>query len=285
MAARRGARAAAGPAGPGRRGDRRWSTAPEAAAAAEAAAEVLFGGDPTSASAEALAVVAREVPTTRGARRSSTWRRPGRPCSSRTGLAASQGRRPPTARPGRRSRVNGRKARPRTTSVSAAGPARTAGSLLLSQGRSADLDADLVPEKSARPRLTVPHADADRLSLRLTEAAQHCWPSVPGGDSRAPTAPLAEARAAERACGSLKTEERTKKASAGDPRGLLGAEGRSTSNPSLCPSGSQPVRAPVGQRLGRSLNWLCNRHPASPGGSKISTESLILAQDERWRRA
>jgi tyrosyl-tRNA synthetase len=36
----------------------------EAARAADAAAEVLFGGDPTSAPLEALQVVAREVPTT-----------------------------------------------------------------------------------------------------------------------------------------------------------------------------------------------------------------------------
>jgi len=36
----------------------------DAARAADAAAEVLFGGDPTSAPAEALEVVAREVPTT-----------------------------------------------------------------------------------------------------------------------------------------------------------------------------------------------------------------------------
>src|SRR4051794_3741207 len=37
---------------------------PAAASAAAAAAEVLFGGDPTAASAEVLAAVAREVPTT-----------------------------------------------------------------------------------------------------------------------------------------------------------------------------------------------------------------------------
>ncbi len=36
----------------------------DAARAADAAAEVLFGGDPTSAPLEALEVVAREVPTT-----------------------------------------------------------------------------------------------------------------------------------------------------------------------------------------------------------------------------
>jgi tyrosyl-tRNA synthetase len=40
---------------------------PEAAAAAEQAAQVLFGGDPRTASPEALAVVAGEVPTTRPA--------------------------------------------------------------------------------------------------------------------------------------------------------------------------------------------------------------------------
>lgn len=40
---------------------------PLAASAAATAAEVLFGGDPTTASPEALAVLAREVPTTRAA--------------------------------------------------------------------------------------------------------------------------------------------------------------------------------------------------------------------------
>ena len=62
---------------------------PQAATAAAAAAEVLFGGDPTTASAEALAVVAREVPDHRG-------RRPTRlndlvELLVRTGLASSNG--------------------------------------------------------------------------------------------------------------------------------------------------------------------------------------------------
>ncbi len=74
----------------------------DAARAADAAAEVLFGGDPTSAPLEALEVVAREVPTTEVGRvRARCGDRPGqradpyRPCGveRRSSAPADAGRR------------------------------------------------------------------------------------------------------------------------------------------------------------------------------------------------
>jgi hypothetical protein len=71
----------------------------------------------------------------------------------------------------------------------------------------------------------------------------------------------------------LKTEERTKNASAGDPpappvdRYVKPLSGARTGSPERVSDALQLI-APTG----------------SPAG-EISTESLILAQDERWRRA
>ena len=63
----------------------------DAARAADAAAEVLFGGDPTSAPLEALEVVAREVPTTEVARCGPRRGLDLVTVLTRTGLAASKG--------------------------------------------------------------------------------------------------------------------------------------------------------------------------------------------------
>jgi tyrosyl-tRNA synthetase len=63
----------------------------EAARAADAAAEVLFGGDPTSAPLEALEVVAREVPTTTVDHAEFLLGIPVASVLTRTGLASSNG--------------------------------------------------------------------------------------------------------------------------------------------------------------------------------------------------
>jgi tyrosyl-tRNA synthetase len=63
----------------------------DAARAADAAAEVLFGGDPTSAPLEALEVVAREVPTTEVARADLDRGIDLVSVLTRTGLASSNG--------------------------------------------------------------------------------------------------------------------------------------------------------------------------------------------------
>ena len=71
---------------------------------------MLFGGDPTSAPLEALEVVAREVPTTRGGpRRTSTTGIDLVSVLTRTGPGGLERRRPAHADPGRRVRANGRK--------------------------------------------------------------------------------------------------------------------------------------------------------------------------------
>jgi hypothetical protein len=80
----------------------------------------------------------------------------------------------------------------------------------------------------------------------------------------------------------LKTEERTKNASAGDRIGFPMDDRTSILRPEHLLGDALFARMPVNTDI-RALRSLVE--PARRLCVQISMESLILAQDERWRRA
>ena len=146
-------------------------------AAADAAADVLFGGDPTSASAEALEVVAREVPTHGGALAELDGGLDLVSVLTRTGLAASKGDARRTLAQGGVRGQRPRSSRP-TTELSAADLAPRA---VPAPAQGQDAPTTCVETCSGTDGLT-PRRRVGRLSTPPPEAADASGPAAAGGD-------------------------------------------------------------------------------------------------------
>ena len=258
----------------------RWSTAPRPPAAAEGATACSSAATLDDADAATLRGRSppRCPPPTVPERRSSRPGRPGR-AARRDRRRASRRARPAAARAGRRP-VNGAGGR-RATTVGGGRPAATA-ARCCSGGARPTTGSSRVAELTSPARIPVGCPSAPEAPVPATDRRSRGQPTGTNARLRARARSPAPAGAAH-----LDNGRDDGKASAGLAIADLRVGRRracqfnalkTDNNENRCPFCASWCSPPGGRRLNTdlhrsSLRWL------------ISMESLILAQDERWRRA